>query len=199
VRGRRDRRRRVAVLLGRVGRHVARYVVVDEHLPVTRGGNSHHGRQGLVADRDEPGGVLGDVAVGRHDHDDRLADVVDLVLGQGVRRTPVRQRRVRDQQWERLAGTPVEVVIGVDRDQAIDVEGGTHVDVGDAGMGVRAPYERGGEGVLPEVVEVAATPGQQSGVLDPGDPLTEELGRHAGAAASRLSSAARSTAATMFW
>ena len=47
-------------------------------------------RQQLVVDPDPVAGVLGDVAVGRDDHHDRLADVVDLVLGQRVRRAAVR-------------------------------------------------------------------------------------------------------------
>jgi hypothetical protein len=109
------------------------------------------------------------------------------------------ERRVRDQQRERFAGAPVEVVKGVDRYQAVDLQRPAHVDVGDAGVGVRAAYERRRERVLPEVVEVAALPGQQAGVLDPGDPLPEQLRRLPGAAAWRLSSAARTTAATMFW
>ena len=59
--------------------------------------------QELVLDDDRLAGVLGDVAVGRDHHDDGLADVVDLVLGQRVAGAAGVQRRVRDEQRQRLA------------------------------------------------------------------------------------------------
>ena len=58
--------------------------------------------QELVVDPDPADGVLGDVAVVGDDEGDRLADVVDLVLGQRVLGAAVGQRRVRDQQRQRL-------------------------------------------------------------------------------------------------
>ena len=107
-----------------------------------------HG-QLLVGDPDPLGGVLGDVAVAGHDHDDGLADVVDLVAGQGVAGARVGERRVRDQQGQRLGDPAGQVVPGVDRHDAVDVERVGDVDVDDPGVGVRAAHERGGQRVWP--------------------------------------------------
>ena len=64
-------------------------------MPTTGGRNSY-------VDPDPADRVLGDVAVVGDDERDRLADVVHLVLRQGVLRAAVGQRRVRDQQRQRL-------------------------------------------------------------------------------------------------
>ena len=98
---------------------------------------------------------------------------------------------------KRLVGPAVQVVVGVDRDQALDLEGSRDVDVDDPGVGVRAAHERCSQRVLTEVVQVATTTGEQPRVLDPRHPLPEQLLGHG--AAAFLISAARRTAATMFW
>ena len=215
----------VAVLLHHVGRDVAGSVLVHEVGAVARGLDAHDDRQLLVVDTDALAGVLGDVAVGRDDHDDRLADVVDLLLGQRVAGAAVRQRRVGDQQRQGLGDLPGEVLVGVDRQHAVDLDGVGDVDVDDAGVGVRAAHERRRQGVLAQVVEVAAPAGHEPGVLLALDGSAEHLGGHArslpftdgvcrAAASARASppaslsfspwrsvriSAARRTLLTMFW
>ncbi len=67
-------------------------------------------------------GVLGDVAVRRDDHDDRLTDVVDLVLGEGERRPRRVQRGVRDEERQRLTQGAGQVLVRVDRDDPVDVK-----------------------------------------------------------------------------
>jgi hypothetical protein len=135
-------------------------------------------RQLLVGDGDPLGGVLGDVPVGRHHHHDRLADVVDLAVGQRVAGARRGQLRVRDEHGQRLRERAGEVLVGVDGDQALDVEGGVHVDVDDAGVRVRAAHEGGGQRAAADVVEVAAAAGDEPGVLPPADRLAEQLGGH---------------------
>ena len=196
MRCRLDRRARVADLLHEVGGHVARDVGVHEVLAVTRRPDADDGRQHLVLDGDPVADVLGDVAVAGDDHDDRLADVVDDAVREGVRGAAGDDARVRHEQREGLGQRPLEVLVGVDRDQAVDLERVGHVDVDDAGMGVRAADERHLERVVAEVVEVATAADEQPGVLRPRYRRAEQPGRHA---CSRRSSAARSTEATMFW
>ncbi len=95
----------------------------------------------------------------------------------------VGQRRVRDQQRQVLrhprAGVLDQVVVGVDRDQPVDVQGRGDVDVDDARVRVRTADERRLQRVVPQVVEVAPATGDQPGVLDARDPLPEQPGRHA--------------------
>ena len=98
----------VADLLEQVGADVVRDVVVHQGLrpsgrssmPTTTGSCSY-------VDADALGGVLGDVAVAGDDHDDGLADVVDLVLGQAVAGARVGEGRVGDEHGKRLGGAPV--------------------------------------------------------------------------------------------
>ena len=84
----------IAIGLPELGQQIARAGAMDarcarrERLPAVR-----HRRQRLVVDRDQRGGVLGDVARLR-DHDrHRLADKGDLVLGQDERRDVGRKLR----------------------------------------------------------------------------------------------------------
>ena len=74
---------------------------------------------------------------------------------------------------------PGEVLVGVDADDALDVERVGDVDVDDAGVGVRAADEGRGEGVVAEVVEVAAAAGDEARVLLALDRRAEHLRRHA--------------------
>ena len=196
-----DRGLGVADLLLHARRPVARHVVVDQQVAVAGVLDAHHGRQHVVVDADPVDGVLGDVAVDRHDHRDRLADVVDLVAGQGVLGAAVGERGVRDQQRQRLGHRPDEVLVGVDGHDPLDVEDGVDVDREDPGVGVRAAQDGGVQRAGHQVVGVLALPAQQPVVLDALDGLAEELGGHgcSPSGPSRTISAARHTAETMFW
>jgi hypothetical protein len=85
-----------------------------------------------------------------------------------------------DEHRQRLGHRAGQVLVGVDRDQALDVQRRLDVDVEDAGVRVRRPHEGGGQGGVPDVVEVAALADDQPGVLAPADRLPEELRRHSG-------------------
>ncbi len=191
----------VADLLEHVRRDVVGHVVVDEGVAVTRVLDPDDDGQLLVAHPDPLARVLGDVAVGRDDHDDGLTDVVDLVLGQGVTGAPVGERRVGDEQRQRLAHLPGQVLVHVDRDDPVDVDRVVGVDLEDSRVGMRAAHESGCESVVPEVVEVAAAAGDEAGVLLAPDRRAEHLGGHDASSVSRSTriSAARSTLLTMFW
>ncbi len=89
ARGGGDDRGGVAVLLHRVRRDVAGHVGMHEVLGFPGRVDTDHGGQFLITDVDQVGGVFGQVAIGGDDHDDGLADVVDLVLRQRVRRPAV--------------------------------------------------------------------------------------------------------------
>jgi hypothetical protein len=195
----------------RLARRGAAAIVADPVGRRPRRLDTHHRRQRFVGDLDPVDDVLGDVPVGRHHHRDRLAYVVDLVLGERVRRAALRQGRVRDELRKRFGHPGVEVVVGVDGHETVYLEGARHVDVTDTGVRVRTSHEGDCECVVCEVVEVATLAAHQPRVLDPGDALPEQLGRHGDAscaagdcfdfatASQRTISAARSTAATMFW
>ena len=174
----------------------------------------HDDGQLLVQDPDPPRRVLGDVAVPRDDHDDRLADVVDLVLRKGVAGAGVGQRGVGDEHGQGLGDPAGQVVPRVDRLDAVDLPGVADLDVDDARVGVRAAHERRGQCAVPEVVEVATVAGEQSWVLAALHPLAELPGAHRATSLSlpsgvpestnwsisvRRISAARQTARTMFW
>jgi hypothetical protein len=69
-----------------VGGDVARHVRVHEVLAVPGGAHADDRGQHVVLDDDAVADVLGDVAVACDDHRDRLADVVDDAVREGVRR-----------------------------------------------------------------------------------------------------------------
>jgi hypothetical protein len=186
----------VAVLLHLPGSDVAGHVGMDE---VARGPSrvqAHDGRQEVVGHPDPPDGVLGDVAVVGDDERDRLSEVVDLVLGQGVLGAAVGEVRMRDQQRQRLRHRPGEVVMRPDHVHTFDVEDVGDVDVDDPCMGVWRAEDRRVQHVVPgqHVVDVAALAPQEALVLDARDRLAEQLGAHA---RSRAISEARSTDFTM--
>ncbi len=199
VRGAGDGGAGVTDLLHHVRGDVAGCLLVHEHVAGAGLLQTHHDRQLLVVDPDPLAGVLGDVAVGRDDHDHGLAHVVDQLGRQAVAGHRVGQRRVRDQQRQAVGHLAVQVLVRVDRDDALDVERVGHVDVEDAGVGVGAPHERRGERVVAEVVEVAAVAGQQARVLLALDRCTEHLRGHDVASRSLVISAARRTDLMMFW
>ena len=113
---------------------------------------------------------------------------------------------MRDQQRQRVGEPARQVLVGVDRDQPVDLERAADVDVADPGMGVRAAHERGRERVVAQVVEVGAVARGPAGRPRPAGPLAEQPGvaitplacRRPCGSASLGSSAARSTDATMF-
>ena len=133
----------------------------------------------LVGHEDPLDGVLGDVAVVGDHHRDRLADVVDLVAGQRVLGAAVGQRRVRDQQRQRLGHRAPEVVVGVDGHHAVDVEHRV------TSMSVIRAWACGLRRIATcsasahQVVDVLAVAADQPVVLDALDPLAEQLGGHA--------------------
>ena len=90
------------------------------------------------------------------------------------------QLRVRDEHRQRLGHRAAEVLVGVDRDEALDVQGAVDVDVDDPGVRVRAAHEGGGQRAGADVVEVAALADDQPGVLAPADRLAEQLRGHRG-------------------
>ena len=178
VRGGGHGARDVADLLEEVGADVVGDVGVHEGLAVAGLLDADDDGQLLVGDADALGGVLGEVAVARDDHDDGLADVVDLVLGQAVAGAGVGERRVGDEHRQRLGHPAGEVLPRVDRLDAVDLPRVVDVDVDDAGVGVRAADEGRREGAAAEVVEVAAVAGEQARVLAPLDLLAELPGAH---------------------
>ena len=172
VRGGGDRRAGVADLLLHVGADVAGDVLVHQLRRLAGGRDADDRLQELVVDADERHRVLGDVAVGGDHERDRLADVVHLVLGQGVLGASVGQGRVRDQQRQRLGHRAGEVVVGPHGQDALDVEHVGDVDVGDPRVGVRGAQDgrvQHPRVVVEHVVDVAALAAQEPLVLDPGD------------------------------
>ena len=155
----------VADLLEQVGADVVGHVVVDERGAGAGVVDADDDGQLLVGDLDARDGVLGHVPVAGDDHDDGLADVVDLVLGQAVAGAGVGERGVGDEHRQRLGDPAGQVLPGVDGLDAVDLPRVVDVDVDDPRVGVRAAHEGGGEGVVAEVVEVAAVAGEQAGVL----------------------------------
>ena len=152
-------------------------------------------RQRVVLDQHLLGGVDHRVAVGADHERDRVADAVDLVLGDGpVRRVldldPRRHPRHRQRRLE------VEVVAGEDRVHARVVLGRAGVDRGDLRVRLGRAHERRPQ--LPgdvDVVDVARAAHDQPRVLLALDrPPDPGLGRGGGHA----SEAAR-TALTMLW
>jgi hypothetical protein len=178
VRRRGQHRLDVAGLLVVPGGDVVGDVGVHRVPSLAGGVHADDDRQLLVGDDDPLGGVLGEVPVGRDDHDDGLADVVHLAVGQRVASARGGQLRMRDQHGQRLGHRTSEVFVGVDRDQALDVERAFDVDVGDPRVRVRRPHERGGQRGVPDVVQVPPATDDQTGVLPTADRLTEELGGH---------------------
>jgi hypothetical protein len=191
ARRRRDHCRGVAALLHRIGGDVSGDVVVHEVPGSASRVDSHDSGQWFIAHVDEVDRVLGQVPVGRDDHDHRLADVVDLAGRQRVRRPPVGERRMRDQQGERLGEPAGQILVGIDRDQAGHVERAADVDVGDARVRVRAAHERRREHPDAKIVEVGPVPADQPVILDPLDTRAEQRahGRPSPARACLASSA----------
>ena len=187
----------VAVLLDHAGGDVVGHVVVDGPLGGHGRLQADHRCQRLVGDGDPLAGVLGQVAVAGHHHGHRLADVADDPVGQRVGGPGGVQARVRDQQGQRLGHRPLQVLVGVDGDQPVDLQGPADVDVDHPGVGVGAAHERRRQRPRAQVVQEAPVPGDQPRVLPPDDRLPHRPGRHR--CSSLRISAARRTEATMFW
>ena len=114
---------------GEVG---AELVELDRRALGQRGLRVDHGRQGLVVDEHDLGGVLGLGHRLGHDGDDRFAHEADLAVGQ---RRP-RAGRVEGHA-EGVEGRQVEVGVGEGGDDAGEALGVADVDPGDEGVGVR--------------------------------------------------------------
>ena len=130
------------------------------------------GRQRLVLHLNELRRVLGQVAVGGDDQRHRVAHVADVVLGQGEQGTGVVRRKgpvhVADQ-------VGVEVGGGEDGDDPFGGPGGGGVDPGDPGPGDVTAQEVGVQHPgKHDVVEIAAVPGEQAGVLLAPHPLADQ-------------------------
>jgi hypothetical protein len=110
---------------------------------------------------------------------------------------------MRDEQRQRLAHPPWEVLVGVDGDEAVDVQGTGHVDVDDAGVRVRGPDERRRQRLAAQIVQEPTLAGEQPGILAALDGPPEFARPHqdspGDASAAGDSSAARWTALMMFW
>lgn len=156
-------------------------------------------REEVIVDSDLGGGVLGGVAVTRHDEDDRFADMIDLILRQGIARARRRQRRMRDEQGQVLPHRSGEVLVGPDPDQTGSLQRLRDVDVDDPRVRVRAAHEGGFICRVPQVVEIVPAAGDQARVLAALDRRPEHLGRHRSwPPCSAMISAARRTDFTMF-
>ncbi len=128
-------------------------------------------RQRLVVDRDQRGGVLGEVARPRDHQRHRLADEGDLVLGQHERRDVGRQLRGAKLQRQPL--------LREQRRKLGEREHGVHagmaprrsgIDAADQGMGMRAAHERRLEHVGKfQIGDEAAGAGDQRAVLEAPD------------------------------
>jgi hypothetical protein len=192
VRSPRERGIDVSIRLRIVRGDIARHVAVHEVPGRARGLDADHGGHRFVCDGNTLGSVLGEVAVAGDDHRDRFPDVIDLLASQWVRGAAVGQRRVGDEQRQRLGERSGQVVVGVDRGDPVDVEGAGDVDVDDAGVRVRRAHHRRGQRVVAQVVQERPAAGEQPAVLAAVHRFAEHPGHEA-------SSAARRTAARMFW
>jgi hypothetical protein len=177
--------RQVLVDLRRFGLH--RLDRVDEH------------RQRRVLHVDQPGRVLGRVAIDSGDGRDGLAGVAHLVHRQGVRHHGLGAER--GQRVRQLLG----VVAGDHREHARQRPGPARVDADDACVGLRAPqHGRVRHAGKPDVVGVGRPPGQQTRVLEALHVLADPGARCRGhdvllqrAAGTAWRSAASWTASTM--
>ena len=179
-------------------------------------GVDHH-RKALVVDHDQIERILGDIATLGHHHGDRFAHMADAADGDAA----LLDRRVCEtRQWPGGLGN---VGAGQNLNHARQCRRGGDIDRLDAGVGARAAQHRRVQHVgKVDVVDIAALPCQQSRILDALNALADPLqllarllaltaGRnrrrrlddrvhHAASlcAATRSSSAARSTATMMF-
>ncbi len=72
-------------------------------------------------------------------------------------------------------GEVAEVLAGEHGDDSVELAGGAHVEVGDAGAGEVRPQERGVQHARQHhVVDVLPPAGDEPAVLPPGDPLADE-------------------------
>ena len=173
-----DRGVDVAVVLHEVRRDVARHVLVHEVGGSAGRLDADDGVERPVADDDPLDRVFGEVPVGGHHHGDRLAHVVDPVLGQGVLGAPVGECGVRNEQRHRLGYAPRQVFVSVDGHQPVHLQRTGDVDVDDLRVCVRTAHEGHDEGVVAQIIKVGAVPAHQAVVLHPGNRLAEHLRRH---------------------
>jgi hypothetical protein len=155
-----------------------------------------HGRQHLVIHLDQRRGVFGNrPALGDHDGD-RHPDMADLAVGE--RLVVQRLLDIPDGNGERhlLAGEVTEIRGRIHRDDPGQFSRGGAVDGDDARMGMTGTNERGVQNAGDvEIIDVAALPGDQPGILDAAH-LGAEIA-HAHQISPRSTRAASSAASTM--
>ena len=128
-----------------------------------RGQRIDHRRHDLVTNLDQVERVFGDVTIGGHDERDRLAHIAHAVGGD----RPAVDRRLHAD--DEAAGQRLHLVPGEHGRDTGQRRGARGVDRGDAGMGVRRAQDRGMQRAWRHgrVVEETAASGEQRGVLDP--------------------------------
>ena len=140
-------------------------LLVHERPALERGLGVGHDRQRVVLDDDVLGRVDHAVAVVADHERDRIADVLDLALGEDpvVGRVDLDARR---DPGHRQAGLHVEVLVGVDGDDAVARHGRRRVDRDDLRVGLGRAHPRGPQLALKvDVVDVGALAGDQPRVL----------------------------------
>jgi hypothetical protein len=170
---------RVAGGLDEVACDVAGHVGVDQR-GALRGGLLHVDEDGqrVVVGQDQLDRVLRDVAVGRDDHRDGLADVADLAARERQLGTRVRHGGMGDQQRQRPVERP-QVVRREDRDDAGMRLGSGHVEARDARVRHRRAQERDVERPrVVDVVEVGRLATEDPRILVALDALAEGPDRH---------------------
>ncbi len=172
-RRRRERRVDVAALELARHHHIGSGFVVQQRAGARGLDRIGDDGQRLEIDRDQLGGVLGEIAAFRHDPDDRLADVTHLVARerQDRRRAIALHARGREQRRD-LA----QILRGQHRDDAGRGARRRAVDRTDARMRVLAAAERDMQHArdLP-VVSIAAEPGEQARVLGAPDARADDF------------------------
>lgn len=176
--GARERFVNVAVVVGLREHHVAARAGPDRGpAGITRLIHRGDGRQLLVVDHDETGGVLGDVTRLGHDQRNRIADQPHAVDGERIEDRVV-EALERHQPHERI-GERGDVGAGEHCDDAGKATGLGDVDAANGGVGGGAADERRVQHVgHGDVVDVAPVPGEQPGVFDPRDLRPHEPAGH---------------------
>ena len=123
-----------------VRRDVVRHIVVNLAIGAASCIDAHHRIEDLVGDLDLRARVLGDIPIACHHHDDRLADMIDLVFGQRKAVAGSDDCGVRNQKREPFGhrfGILGQILVRVDGMDTRHFQCGVHFDVGDPRMGVR--------------------------------------------------------------
>ncbi len=143
--------------------------VGDREVPV------EDGRERVVVDLDELGGVLGEVAALGDDQHDRVAHEADVGIGEREHRGHEVVGTLEHRRQHRTGDLGVELGAGVDGHHTLGLAGGGDVEAGDAGPGEVAAQEVGVEHVGEhDVVGVATSAGEEARVFLAEDRLPHE-------------------------